>query len=168
MPSQFSTSAIPCTAFLLPPLHPHFTLWHPLTSPDRLNELSPYHSSLSNSLFPHHLQYFSSSVLPPKPPVTCFPLRPFPFVISCPLCQYPLLPVLDSPFALRPCFFFIPSSTLTYSSFIKDRAMPWGSFVILPHGLWGGRGKKGGKVGKEAGPESLPCVCGGKRIMGRE
>lgn len=161
MPSQFSTSAIPCTASLLPPLHRiliYFTLWHPLTSPDRLNELSPYHSSLSNPLFPHHLQYFSSSVLLPKPPVTCFPLRPFPFVTSCPLCQYPLLPVLDSPFALHPCFFF---HSELYPNIVLIHQRQSHAMGLLCHSAtWlVGREREGGWKGGKGGRSREFALC---------
>lgn len=126
---------------------------------------TPCPSSLSNSCSHKYLEHLSSRVLPLNPSVTCGPLQPFPFVIShhlSPPCTGQCSCYLSS------FFYFIPSSTLTYSFFIKGRAMPWGPFVILPRGLWGGRGKAGGMEGKEAGPESLPCVCRGKRIMGLE
>lgn len=144
-----------------------------MISPVLLNESYPIATHLSLKLmFSQISPTFQLVGSPSRPISNLWSTSAFSFCHLSSLSVRPcLLPLyLTVPLAICPHFFFLmPSSTLTYSFSIKGRTMPWGSFVITPRGLWGGRGKEGGKKeGKEAGPESLPYVCRGKRIMGLE
>lgn len=133
---------------------------------------TPYHSShLSNSLFHKHLlQHFNflqfllsthhnpffhlSSII--------FLHQYLIYINSFPslLPQQALLPFLP---IFHSCLYIKSSSFF----FIKGSAIPWGSFVIVPRGLWVGGVREGRKEKeeKEAGSEQVCPVSVEKREL---